>query len=385
LTDISRPSFSRREYDRRLELARGRIREKGLDALVCHNLANICYLCGFQTIGSYGYGHYALILPAEGEPTLFASDFESFNVKVYCRVEDVVTYQVMDPDPVKSLVGVVVDRGHARSRIGYETSHYAMTIAQFARFRELLPEANLIPADGILDPVKIVKSDEEIAVLRRAAEITTIGMNAGLAVAREGATDNVMYESTVSAGGEYFGVQPIVTVGRRSGIPHTTFRRQTLCRGDNVFTELCAAYERYPAPCMRTACVGEPSAEVRRAYDGCRASVESLLENMRDGASASEVAKKANKALRAIEPDMFWHGYFAYSVGATFPPMCNDCEVKGDVTVDTDLVLQAGMVFHVNTSLRKVGEFGMAVSETALVTKTGCEPLTGVARELLVV
>ncbi len=389
LSDISRPSFSKPEYDRRIRLAQEQIREKGLDAGIFHNLANICYLCGFQTLGSYGYGHYALLVPASGEPTLFASDFESFNAKVYCLVKDVVTYAVLDRNPVASLASLLQDRGHAKSRIGYETGHYAMTIAQFGKLASLLPHATLTPSDGILDPVKIVKSDEEIAVLRRSSELTTIGMNAGLAVAREGASDNdiaaAMYGSTVSAGAEYFSLQPIVTVGRRSGIPHTTFRRQTLSPRDVIFAELSASYERYSAPCMRAACVGEPPADVRRAYDGCRASVESLLESMKDGASASEVAERANKALRSIEPDMFWHGYFAYSVGCGFPPMCNDCEVKGDVVLGTDLILKAGMIFHVNTSLRRVGEFGVAVSETALVTESGCEPLTKVPRGLLVV
>ncbi len=389
LSDISRPSFSKAEYHRRIRLAQEQICEKSLDAVIFHNLSNICYLSGFQTLGSYGYGHYALLVPASGHPTLFASDFESFNAKVYCLLEDVVTYPVLDRNPVASLAVAVKDRGHAKSRIGYETGHYAMTIAQFAKFCDLLPGATFTPANGILDPVKIVKSDEEITMLRRSSELTTIGMNAGLAQAREGASDNdiaaAMYESTVSNGAEYFSLQPIVTVGRRSGIPHTTFRRQTLSKGDVIFTELSASFERYSAPCMRTACVGEPPADVRRAYDGCRASVESLLENMKDGASAREVAEKANKALRAIEPDMFWHGYFAYSVGCGFPPMCNDCEVKGDVVIGTDLVLQAGMIFHVNTSLRRIGEFGVAMSESALVTKTGCEPLTSVPRGLLVV
>ena len=384
---MKRLAFTEGEYRRRLGAVQAEMAKEGLSALALVNLASVCYLSGFQTLGSYGYGLYALVVPAEGDPVLFSSDFESHNAKIDSWVTDVVTYEVMEEAPAARLGRLMCDRGLARGRVGVERGHYAMTVRQFDAFGRELPEAALVEASPILDRVKVVKSAEEIAVMRRTAALTTAGTLAGIEAAREGATDNdvaaAVYQTVISQGGEYFSLQPIVTSGRRSGIPHSTFRRNRLEKGDNVFIEVSASHERYSAPTLRTVALGEPDADVQRAFDGCQASVETLSENLRAGASSRDAATAAGRALRAIEPDLVWHGYYGYSVGLGFPPMCCDCE-GGDITEETDYELRAGMVFHCSTSLRKIGAFGVTLGDTVLVTETGCEALTTVPRRLTI-
>jgi len=385
-------AFSEPEYHRRLRRAQELMRERGLDVLVLSDLSNICYLTGFQTIGSYGYADYALIITPEGEPVLYSSDFESHNATISSWVDDVVTYAVEDQItgcPISRLAGLLQERGLGRGRIGCERGHYGMTVNQFEMFVSALPDAEVIDAGGILEPAKIVKSPEEIATVQRAAGLTTGGILAGIAAACEGSSDNdiaaAIYESVIKAGGEYFSLQPIVTSGRRSGIPHSTFHRTRLARGDCILVEVAASWERYSAPTLRTICIGPPSDEVRRAFDGALASVSVLLEDIRPGASGRDIAVRAGKALRAVEPNLVWHGCYAYSVGLAFPPACCDCPLTGVVSEHTDLELRAGMVFHCSTSLRKVGEFAVTVGDTVAVTETGCERLTGVPMELTVV
>lgn len=380
-------AFTESEYRRRLGAVQAEMAKEGLSAAVLVNLANVCYLSGFQTLGSYGYGLYALVVPAQGDPVLFSSDFESHNAKIDSWVRDVVTYQVMEEAPAAQLGRLLCDRGLARGRVGVERGHYAMTVEQFDAFAGELSSATLVEAAPILDRVKLVKSDEEIAVMRRAAALTTAGTLAGIEAAREGATDNdvaaAVYQTVISQGGEYFSLQPIVTSGRRSGIPHSTFRRSRLEKGDNVFIEVSASYQRYSAPLLRAVTIGEPEADVRRAFEACRASVEALTAKLCSGASSREAATAAGRALRAIEPGLVWHGYYGYSVGLTFPPACCDCQ-NGDITEHADFELCAGMVFHCNTSLRKIGAFGVTLGDTVLVTDTGCEALTTVPRRLTI-
>ena len=157
-----------------------------------------------------------------------------------------------------------------------------------------------------------------------------------------------------------------------------------LCPGDAVFIEVVAAFRRYCAPTLRTVCIGPPAAEAQRAFEGCRVSVEAMLEHLRAGANGRDAARQAGAALRAVVPDLIWHGYYGYTVGLSFPPACSDCQHIGDITEDRDFQLQAGMVFHCSTSLRKLGEFGVTAGDTVLVTETGCEALTGLPRRLYV-
>ncbi|MEO7135027.1 MAG: M24 family metallopeptidase, partial [Vicinamibacterales bacterium] len=118
-----------------------------------------------------------------------------------------------------------------------------------------------------------------------------------------------------------------------------------------------------------------------RAFDACRTSVETLIAEIQAGVSAGDVARRAGAAMRAIEPDLLWHGYYGGSTGLSFSPTYSDGGAV-EITERSDEPLVAGMTFHASTSLRDVGVFGVTCSETVAVTETGCEVLTSVPRDL---
>jgi Xaa-Pro dipeptidase len=105
-----------------------------------------------------------------------------------------------------------------------------------------------------------------------------------------------------------------------------------------------------------------------------------LIEQMRPGALARDIATRSKAAWMPLCRELIWHGIYAYSVGLGFPPDWNDAPAC--VTETSDLVLQPGMCFHATTSLREAAKFGTALSETVLITETGNEVLTGTRREL---
>lgn len=384
------PVFAQSEYQQRIARVRAEMESRGLELLVVHNLSNICYLTGFQTLGSYGYGHYAVVVPRGGDVVLLASDFESHNARLYSWVDRVSTYPVLETQgrPLDSLAACVRETVAMRCRVGYESGHYSLTVEEWQQLTQRVPDVEWVDATDLVDRVKQIKSPAEIAVMRRAAALTSAGLVAAYEAAAEGRSDNhvaaAMYQAVIKGGGEYFSLQPIVTSGKRSGIPHSTFRREPLRCGDAILIELSACVDRYAAPALRSLSIGPPSKDVHRAYDACRASVEALLEGLRPGRTAAEVAEEATRALRAVEPNLLWHGYYGYSVGITFPPMCTDCVSGVLITEAAHLILAPGMVFHCNTSLRKLGEYGTSCGETVLIAEHGCEVLTSASRELIV-
>jgi Xaa-Pro dipeptidase len=317
---------------------------------------------------------------------LLSSDFESHNALLDSWVDDIVTYEVM-ADPIAALTTLLRSRGLAGGRLGFEAGYGALTIDQMRRLRDALPDAEWVDASGTIERLRAVKSALELDALRAAARASSNGMAAALAAVREGATDNdvaaAAAEAVIATGGEHFAIVPIVTSGRRSGIPHTSFRRVRLERGDPVFIEVCGTWSRYSAPMLRTASIGEPSAAIRRAHDACRASVETLIAEARAGVSAGAVARRAGAAMRAIEPSLIWHGYYGGSCGLSFTPTYSDGGAI-EITERTDALLEAGMTFHASTSLRLLGRFGVTVGETIAISETGCEVLTSAPRELWV-
>lgn len=82
-------------------------------------------------------------------------------------------------------------------------------------------------------------------------------MRAGMAAIHRGADENAlvsaMMGAAIAAGSEYVGMEPLVSTGPRSGVPHGTWRRRVMQDNDPVFLEMSAAHDRYHAAMMRSA------------------------------------------------------------------------------------------------------------------------------------
>ena len=354
----------------------------GLDVLVLRDRGNICYLTGFENC--YMTAYHAAIAPASGEPVLVASNFEMLNALAGSWCRDQVTFAVMD-NPITATCRTLEERGFAKSRIGVEMR--VLSAAALGEMSEQLPNAKFVDLADAVTAARLIKSPREIEYLRQAGRLSTRGMEAALAEVAAGKTDNQVAaaaaETMIRGGSEFPCIDPIVTVGERSGLPHSTFRRTTIGPGDAVLIEIAGCMCRYSAPLMRTAAVEPVSDAIRDAANACRDSLTVLIEQMRPGALASDAARRAKAAWTPICEQLIWHGIYAYSVGLGFPPDWNDAPVC--VLVDSDFTLQPGMCFHATTSLRQGGRFGTAMSETVLITEHGNELLTGTPRELLVV
>jgi Xaa-Pro dipeptidase len=375
-------AFSVQEYRGRLAKVQAAMAARGLDALLLKNRADVCYLTGIETC--YMVAFHATIVPVAGDPILLASEFEMLNARLGAWCEDRVTFAVRS-DPIETICQTLRDRGSARGRIGVEL--HVLSAEQYRAIEQRLPEAMLVEAGDILPSIKVIKSLAEIAYLREAGRLSTHGMEAALAEVGAGKTDNDLAAAASAAiirgGGEFMCIEPIVTTGEHSGIPHSTFHRRAIRPGDAVFIEVGACVCRYSAPLMRTAVVAPVAGPIRHAADACRDSLNALVEHMRPGMLARDVAARAKAAWTPLCERLIWHGFYAYSVGIGFPPDWNDAPVC--ITEDSDAVLQPGMCFHATTSLREAGKYGTALSETVLITEEGNEVLTGTSRALLLV
>lgn len=375
--EIRRLAFSAEEYSHRLSRVHAAMAEQELDALLIHHRAHICYLTGLENC--YMSAPYAVLVPANSKPILITSKFEMFNAEATSWCEDREMFGVGD-NPLQTIARVLRQRGLSKKCIGAQQS--TLPANQFAELQSLLPSALMKDTSALFPEIMLVKRAEEISHLREAGRLSTLGMEAAFAEIEEGKTDNdiaaAAYNAMVRNGSEFMCIEPIVTVGARSGIPHSTFRRTRIEKGDSIFIEVGACFHRYSAPLMRTAAI-HPSEEIRRASEACRDSLSTLIENMKPNLVAREAASKAKAAWTPLCEELIWHGIYGYSVGLGFPPDWNDA--PHIITEKSDWVFEPGMCFHATTSLRSALKFGVACSETVLLTESG-EVLTGTPREL---
>ncbi|GHB14577.1 M24 family metallopeptidase [Salinicola rhizosphaerae] len=374
--------FSRDVFESRIEAARALMAERAIDDLIVTGPENIFYLTGQQTPGYYTF--QALLLPVDGEPRFIVRGLEEMNFRANTFLEGIEAYDD-GTDPLALLVDLV-GRGGANRRIAIDKRGWFLPIATYDLLRDKLGE--LKDGAGLVETLRAVKSADEIACLERAAGYVDAGMAAGMAAVRAGASENdlvaAMMEAAIRAGSEYLGMEPLVSSGERTGVPHGTWRRRKLAAGEPAFLEMAASHNRYHAVAMRSAWLGTPPDRARRMMDTCQEALDAALAALKPGNTCADAH---NAAQRVIDRDGFTDNYrkrTGYSVGISFAPDWGEFQVAS-LYANVDRVLEPGMVFHIPPALRDYGVFTVGVSETVVVTADGHRVLGRTPRDMQIV
>ena len=377
------PAFPVEEYEARLAAVRQEMRERDVEVLVVQHPTNVLYLTGYQTF-SPNFGE-CMVVPQEGDPTMIVPSPELGGALVHTWLDDRRGYPP-DRSGAQYIADTLREKRLGDAKVGVEKRSHGLPAGTYDGLVGALPKAQFLDGSGIVEAVKTVKSSREIEHIRAAAKTTEVGMAAAIDVARAGATDNDMAaaasEAIVAAGSEYMCLSPVVTSGRRSGILHSTHKRNRLEKGDVILLEMGGCIHRYSAPTMRTVFIGEPPTEARRMAEACLIALGNVLNTIRAGVTADEVAQAGWEGMKLAGDGFVFHGNFGYAIGAGFPPTWADD--TGAIMSGIDTVLRPGMVFHHPIALRRMGRYGTAFSETTVVTEDGCEVLTSSPREIVV-
>lgn len=374
------------EYRQRLAKVQQGLAQRGIDACLISIPENIYYLTGFTSTGYYMY--QTLILPVEGEPMFVTYLEEKINILRRSWMERYRTYSF--DDPVAVTVEAIRDMGLEGKILALEEGGYFFPIRTYKRLMELLPGARWVDGGGIVEQVRLIKSDAEIGYIRQAAKAAMEGMKAAIAAIAPGRTENDLaaevYRATLQHGSEYPGSPPYVVSGERSGLPHGTWEGRVLRSGDIVFLEHSGCIKRYSAAMMRNCFLGDPPDVVRRTADVILEGLQRAIDTIRPGVTSGEVDAACRDTIRRAGLNDYTHET-GYSIGVAYPPGWNESHIMnlhpGDPTV-----LEPNMVFHLVPSLiihEMNGHVGF--SDTVVVTDTGCEVLTNteVERRLYVI
>lgn len=369
------------EYDRRLDRVRGEMAQRGFDLVLMSGPENIFYLTGQQTPGYYAF--QCLCVPAAGEPFLVLRGLEAMNARLNTHLVDILGY-ADDEHPATALAAVLRSRGWHGDRVAIDQNGWFLTVNLYSRLVAEL--GTLLDATGLVEPLRRVKSALEIEQMESAGRANDEGMRAGLAVTQVGASENdiaaAIMGASIKAGSEYVGMEPFVTSGPRSGVPHTTWRRRRIESGDVAVLETAACFNRYHVALFRTVACGRIPQLASDMYKVCAAALDVALETLRPGKTCAEV----HDAVQAV---IDRHGHTAgyrkrtgYSMGISFAPDWGEGNILS-LYRGVDTPLEPGMVFHVPITLREYNKFTVAVSETAMVTDGAARTFSTIGRELV--
>lgn len=378
-------AFPRDEYELRVEKVRRTMAERSIEVLLIFTPENVNYLTGYDTIGYSSY--LCLALPIDREPLMVIREMERGVAMSTTWLTDFATTGDTD-DPIERTVDALTRRGLVGRRIAIEATAPFMTARTWLRLKTALGADRVADGSETVEPVRAIKSGREIEKIRTACRFAGAGMDAALGAVTEGATENdvavAAYAAMVGGGSDPLVSNPIVTSGPRSGVAHTTFHHRRLEHGDTVLIELGATVSRYGGALMRTAVLGEPSAEARRMADVVIQSLNAAIAAIKPGVTAGSVDEACRRVIEDAGFEAMFRKRTGYSVGVAFAPDWGEGHIVS-LRRDDPRPLEPGMVFHMPPALRAFQRLCVGMSETVLVTERGCEVLTDRPRELHVV
>ena len=380
-----RLAVSPEEYVRRYDVVQDAMAAMGLDALLIRSPENITYFIGYETPGYYKY--HCVVVPRNGEPVFLVRDFEWLNTPEFSWSGQIA--KVYDWDHPPSLtVNILNQMGLGQGkRIGVEKQCFFFTAEEYETFQTEMPGNEFVDATQILWDARMIKSEEEIDVMRRSAGLVDKAMLAGYEATKPGASGDhinaVVNMTLLEAGGEYMGLPPFVLAGERSCLPHQTGGDNRLADDDVMYFEISASQRRYAAALMRTIFVGRPKDEWLRAAEACIGAVDAALAFIKPGVTAHEADLSARAVTTRAGFADYHRNRLGYSIGINYPPDWGEGEIIS-LRQGEHRELRPGMTFHMPPLCLKYREFGIGFSETIVVTKTGCERLSKLPREIIV-
>ena len=379
-----RLGFSLDEYLRRYELVLERMAARGLDAMCMRSPENITYMTGYETPGYYKY--HCFVVGPGFEPVLILRRFESLNVPEYAWTTRYVPVDDWEHPPTLT-AHVLGQLGLEGQRIGVEKQGWFYTVDEHETLIRELAGTTFEDAIDITWDARMIKSDEEIGMMRRSAAILDRAVSAGIDACAPGVSDDVVNAEVnrmlLENGGEYMGLPPFILSGPRTCLPHQTARSEIIGDRDLVYFEVSASKWRYAVAIMRTIFIGEPRDDQRRCAEAVIGAVDAAMEAIKPGITSEEVDRAARSVVEKAGFGDYFRHRLGYSIGINYPPDWGEGEIislrKGEPRE-----LEVGMTFHMVPLCLIYRDYGIGFSETIRVTESGCERFSSLAREVVI-
>lgn len=262
----------------------------------------------------------------------------------------------------------------------YEADY--MTVASFEAFKAAVGDGvALTPLDRAPELLRQVKAEHEVAMIRKACEITSRAFDEILPKIREGVTEKELQIeldfTMLRLGADGLAFDTIIASGENGSLCHAIPGQRKLRKGDMITMDYGAKFGGYCADMTRTVALGNPSDEMRRVYDTVLHAQEMCQAALAPGKVCCEIDRMARDYIDAQGyAGRFGHG-LGHSVGI-------DIHETPNLNAACRDVLKPGIVITVEPGVYLPGVGGVRVENTCLVTESGAEPLTTAPKQLII-
>ena len=384
---MTRPVLRAETYLQRVKRMQALARVNGYDVIIIAadeaEPANVRYFTGYVPV----FETTALMIPAEGEATLLIgpeSEAMTKRSSKLSKYEKLLEFRETSdpeyPDIKYSTFAELLATCPSKQNIGIIGAN-VMTVQVYLGLLEGAKGSRITRCDDLLRTMRMIKTPEEITMLRHAAQIAERGFQRGIQWIAPGMTEHeVIAEFThaiMQEGAEGTGFPFWCVSGSNSNQAIGKSSYKPIERNEIVQITMGAMYEGYVASFGRPISFGKPADA--KAYELLQLGLEAnklTHKLLAPGIEACEIVKKVHGFVR----DAGYGEYIVY--GPCHGTGMMECEYPF-VESTSDYIIQPGMTFAVDTFLGGPS-FGMRYEDAAAVTESGEEQLSKAQQEIII-
>ena len=370
--------FERREFNVRIKKTIRALDARGLDGLLMFQQESMYYLTGYDTFGFCFF--QCLYLGSDGRLALLTRAPDLRQAQHTSIIDDIrIWTDAAGAQPAAQLKEMLASLGVKGQKLGIETNAYGLTHFNGKAVDAALHGfCNLEEATRLVDTIRVVKSDAELAFVRKAGKLGDLALKAGIAETQAGADEGKILAAQQSAvfagGGDYPGNEFIIGSGPDALLCRYKAGRRKLSTRDQLTLEFAGVYRHYHAALMRTIIIGKPSPEHIRMDKAARAALKACEAAMVPGKTAGDVFAAHAEAMDSHGMRAHRLNACGYSLGAKFTPSWMDYPM---FYADNPEPLTQNQVFFAHMILMD-SDSGKAfcLGRTYIITKGAPEPIS---------
>lgn len=368
------------DFQKRLAMFQGMLREHGIDVLVGTRLKTITHMSG-----AFVPWRSVVVVPAEGEIQLITVGMDGPRIQEEGWLTNVAGYG--RDSMIEMAIRRVVELGCQAGRIAVEDGYSwylpegTITHHEYRMLEDAFPDGDLINLTDVIDKFMLIKEPEQIALMRQATALSDAAQEAVRLEARPGMTETeiagiaerVMRNLGSEFAWTFTGGQEIASGHRTWTGACTPSTRKIVQRGEFLLIDLHGMYDLMLGDVSHNAVMGEPTAEQKQVIDAYVQSVRYLTSSLKPGRTIGEVAKDVRRyTVEQGWGDMvrgFGHGIGHF--GNEWYPSFTDFAMN--YVSEPDYVMQPGFMEIIALTCNKPGVGGLRYERAWVITGDGAE------------
>lgn len=376
--------FSEPEFRRRREAVQASMQHSGIDAILLFNPSSHYWLTGFDTFGFCFF--QCLVFTQDGKLALLTRSADYRQAQLTSNISDIRVWVDQDGNnPALQLRDMLNHLGLSGKRLGVEYDTHGLTAHNGKRLDAALENWSLSDASLLITRLRLVKSPEELAFVRRAGVLGDLALDAAVDHTRAGADEGdilaAMHSAVFSNGGDYPGNPFIIGSGSQALLCRYKSGRRKLDTQDQLTLEWAGVERQYHAASMRTLVIGEPHERQYRLFAAAKAALEACEMEMRPGRSFHDVFQAHANTMDMHNLTSHRLNACGYSLGTVYAPSWMDWPMFYE---GNPVIIEPGMVLFLHMIIMdSESGFAMCLGRTSITTDDQPECLSRYPLELI--